>query len=115
MSDVVASTLDRLSHVPGVRSALIVDAEAGVPVASELGTGASGTAVAALTASLFRRTDQAVRDAALGGLGSFQLETEEGHVVVAGRRELIVVVIADRDAQLGLIRLETDRAVEALQ
>lgn len=115
MSDAVAATLSRLSHVPGVRSALIVDAEAGVPVASELGAGVSGEAVAALTASLFRRTEQAARDAALGGLGSLQLETEDGHVVVAGNRELIVVVIADRDAQLGLIRLETDRAVEALQ
>lgn len=115
MSDAVSATLARLSHVPGVRSALIVDAEAGVPIAAELGTGASGGAVAALTASLFRRTGQAAREAALGGLDSLHLETEHGHVVVAGTAELIVVVIADRDAQLGLIRLETDRAVEALQ
>jgi len=115
MSDVVSSALSRLSQVPGVRSALIVDAEAGVPVASELGEGVSGEAVAALTASLFQRTEKAARDAALGGLGSLQLETEDGHVVVAGSRPLIVVVIADRDAQLGLIRLEADRAVEALR
>jgi len=115
MSDVVSAALSRLSQVPGVRSAMIVDAEAGVPVASELGAGVSGEAIAALTASLFQRTEQAARDAALGRLGSLQLETDEGHVVVAGSRPLIVVVIADRDAQLGLIRLEADRAVEALR
>ncbi|MFO7259616.1 MAG: roadblock/LC7 domain-containing protein [bacterium] len=115
MSDVVSATLSRLSRVPGVRSALIVDAEAGVPVASELGEGTSGEAVAALTASLFQRTERAARDAALGELGLLQLETDEGYVVVAGGRPLLVVVIADRDAQLGLIRLETDRAVEALR
>jgi len=64
---------------------------------------------------LFQRTERAARDAALGELGLLQLETDEGYVVVAGGRPLLVVVIADRDAQLGLIRLETDRAVEALR
>ena len=54
MIDVYNAAVQRLSRVSGVRGALLVDAQAGVPVVAELAEGVSGTAVAALAASLFR-------------------------------------------------------------
>ncbi|MBI4409399.1 MAG: roadblock/LC7 domain-containing protein [Gemmatimonadetes bacterium] len=114
MSDVLSVALSRLSRVDGVRGALIVDAQAGVPVVSELADGVAEPAVAALAASLFRRTAKAAGAAAFGGLETLQLEAEAGHVVMAGAGELVVVVVAEADAQLGLIRLEAQRAAGSL-
>jgi predicted regulator of Ras-like GTPase activity (Roadblock/LC7/MglB family) len=115
MSDVFAEALERLSRVPGVRGALIVETEAGVPVVAELAEGVEGGALAALASSLFRRTDKAARTAAFGKLRTLQLEAEGGHVVVAYGGELLVVVVAEKAAQLGMVRLEAHRAAEALQ
>jgi predicted regulator of Ras-like GTPase activity (Roadblock/LC7/MglB family) len=114
MSAIYTQAVERLSRVQGVRGALLVDAEAGLPVTAELADGVSGTAVAALAASLFRRTAMATDSAMFGKLGTVQLEADEGHVIAVGAGELIIVVIAARDAQLGLVRLECHRAAESL-
>lgn len=115
MSDVYQEALERLSRVPGVRGALIVESDAGVPVIAELAEGVEGKALAALAASLFKRTTRAADTAAFGRLRTLQLEAEAGHVVVANGGELLVVVVAEKDAQLGMVRLEAHRAAEALQ
>jgi predicted regulator of Ras-like GTPase activity (Roadblock/LC7/MglB family) len=115
MSDMYAAALARVSQVPGVRGALIVEAEAGVPVLAELAEDVNGTAVAALAAALFQRSAQASRAAHFGGLGTLQLEAEAGHVVVVYGGELLIVAVAERGAQLGMVRLEAHRAAESLQ
>lgn len=114
MTDPVDSALRRLTRVAGVRGAMIVDAEAGVPVASELSGDVEETALAALTGSLFRRTMDAVTASGHGRVRTLQLEAERGHVLVAGAGPLLVVTLADSDAQLGLVRLETARAAGEL-
>jgi predicted regulator of Ras-like GTPase activity (Roadblock/LC7/MglB family) len=114
MSDAFTQALDRLSRISGVRGALIVEADAGLPVVSELQTDVDGGAVAALAASLYRRTGKATDTADFGGLRTMQLEADAGHVVVAGAGELLIVVITERSAQLGMLRLEMHRAAEAL-
>ncbi len=115
MTDVYAEALERLSRVPGVQGALIVDMEAGVPVVAELAQGVDGSAIAALAASLFRRSTRASQTASFGHLRTLQLEAEGGHVVVASGTELLVVVVTEKTAQLGMVRLEAHRAAEALQ
>jgi uncharacterized protein len=114
MSDVFTAAVERLSRISGVRGALIVESDAAVPVVAELSEGVNGTAVAALAASMFRRTLQATETAQLGRFSTLQLEADEGHVVVVDAGELILVVIASRDAQLGMIRLEAMRAAQSL-
>lgn len=114
MSDVYTAATERLSRVSGVRGALIVEKDAAVPVVAELREGVNGTAVAALAASLFRRTAQASDTAQFGRLTTLQLEADEGHVIAVDAGELILVVVAERDAQLGLVRLEAHRAAESL-
>jgi predicted regulator of Ras-like GTPase activity (Roadblock/LC7/MglB family) len=115
MSDLYSDALDRLSRVPGVRGALLVETEAGVPVLSELAEGVEGGAVAALASSLFRRTNKAAQTASFGSLRTMQLEADVGHVIVANGGDLLIVVIAEKGAQLGMVRLEAHRAAEALQ
>ena len=114
-NDMFQAALERLSRVPGVRGALIVDTDAGVPVVSELAADVDGSALAALAASLFKRTDRAIGTAAFGKLSTLQLEAEDGHVIAGDAGDLIVVAIAERQAQLGLVRLEVHRTAEALR
>jgi predicted regulator of Ras-like GTPase activity (Roadblock/LC7/MglB family) len=114
MSDVFTAAVQRMSRIGGVRGALVVEAVAGVPVIAELTEGVNGTAVAALAASLFRRSAQAAEAAAFGQLETLQLEADGGHVVAVGAGDLVLIVIADRDAQLGLVRLEAHRAARTL-
>ena len=49
-----------------------------------------------------------------GRLNTLQLEADGGHVVAVDAGELILVVVADRDAQLGMVRYEAHRAAESL-
>jgi predicted regulator of Ras-like GTPase activity (Roadblock/LC7/MglB family) len=115
VNDVFANALQRLSRIPGVRGAMIVDGAAGIPVVAEMAEGIAAPAVAALAASLFRRTARAAEAADFGALGMLQLEAEEGHVVIAGTPELAVVAVAEEGAPLGLVRLELQKAAQALR
>lgn len=114
MSDVYRDSVDRLTRVSGVRGALVVEADAGVPVVAELEEDVAETAVAALAASLFRRSNAACRSAGFGGVRTLQLEAAGGHVIVVGSGDVVVVVVTEPQAQLGLVRLEALRAAEAL-
>jgi predicted regulator of Ras-like GTPase activity (Roadblock/LC7/MglB family) len=113
--DPLASALRRVSRVPGVIGALIVEADAGVPVMAELREGVEGNAVAALAAALFRRTSNAADAAGFGRLSTFHLEAAQGHVIASGAGDLVVVAIVEDDAQIGLARVETHRAAESLR
>jgi predicted regulator of Ras-like GTPase activity (Roadblock/LC7/MglB family) len=117
MSELYTAAVERLSRISGVRGALLVDSEAAVPVIAELSEGVNGTALAALTASLFRRVAQASERARFCGLTTMQLEAEDGYIVAVGAgqaQELILVAVAEHDAQLGMVRVEALRAAESL-
>lgn len=115
MSERLSVTMDRLGRIPGVRGALVADAQAGLPVVAELAGDLAAPALAALAVSAFRRAERAPEAAALGSLETLQLEAERGHVIIAGAGDLVVVVVAEADAQLGLVRLEARRAAEELR
>lgn len=114
MSDPYRTSVERLSRVSGVRGALVVEVEAGIPVSAELAEDVSGPAVAALAAALYRRSNSAAAGAGFGPAHTLHLETSEGHVIMVGAGDLMVVVVAEPAAQLGLVRLEANRAAEAL-
>ena len=105
MIDVYRDAVTRLSRVPGVSGALVVE---------ELKPDVSGTAVAALAAALFQRTAQASETAGYRGLRSLQLDADGGHVLIAGAGELVVVALVEDDAQIGRVRIEALRAARSL-
>lgn len=114
MTENFEAVLERLSRVSGVRGAMLVDAQAGVPILAELAEGVSGQAVAALAASLLKRAAKASGAADYGAVRTMQLEATDGHLLIASAGEVVAVAVAAPDAQLGLIRLEIRKAVEAL-
>jgi predicted regulator of Ras-like GTPase activity (Roadblock/LC7/MglB family) len=114
MTDGIADTVRALSRIPGVHGVLIVDSEAGVPVAAELPGSASEDALAALAGALFRRAAEATEAVDHGPLRILQLETVGGTLVVVGAGDLLVVVQAGISAPMGLVRTRAARAAEEL-
>lgn len=114
MSDTLTAALDRLTRIEGVQGAMVVDTEAGVPVASRLTPDVQETALAAMSGALFTRTTGASESAGFGPLRELQLEGADGHVVVAGAGPLLVVALTEPDARLGLVRIEVREAAGEL-
>ncbi len=114
MSDPVAAALDRITRAPGVRGAMVVDAEAGVPVMADLAAGVKETALAAMAGSLFSRTADATGSSGFGPVRILQLDAGEGHLLVAGAGPLLVVALTEPGAQLGLVRVQAGRAAGEL-
>jgi predicted regulator of Ras-like GTPase activity (Roadblock/LC7/MglB family) len=114
MSESLLQAIMPLTRIPGVRGALVVEPDVGIPVVQELAAGVNGMAIAALVSSLYRRAARAASAGGVGQLSTLQLELGEGHVLAAGGVGMLVIVIADASAQLGLVRLETNRAAEAI-
>jgi len=106
--------LDALTRQRGVRASLVVSAADGITIDSNLQIGQDGSRVAALAASLYRKARKSAAAAGLGGTGFMQLEAETGRLCAIGGEEIVLVVVADRSANVGLIRVEMLRAAEAL-
>lgn len=109
-----STVLDTLTRQRGVRGSLVVSAVDGITVDSNLQFGQDGNRVAALAASLYRKARKSSEAAGLGGTGFMQLEAESGRLCVIGGDEIILVVVAERTANVGLIRVEMLRAAESL-
>ena len=112
MSSPFRAILDSLTRQRGVRASLVVDAHDGMTVDSNLQIGQNGDKVAALAASLYRKARLSARAAGLGEATFMQLEAERGRICAAGHNDLVLVVVADPAANVGLIRVEMMKAVE---
>ena len=114
MSSPYAPVLDDLTRQRGVRASLIVSESDGLVVESRLRFGEQEDRVAALAASIYRKARLAARAAHLGAVSFLQLDAERGRVCAAGRGDLVLVVVADSAANVGLIRVELLKALELL-
>ena len=109
--------LARVNRITGVRGSMVVAAEDGLIVEEDLMVGVPGPAAAALVASLFRRARRSVQAAEFGSAAYLQVEGEEGLLFAAAPPQLgdlLLVVIAERWVNVGLVRLEAQKVVEAL-
>lgn len=112
-----AEPLERVNRIPGVRGSMVVAAEDGLVVEADLMIGVPGPAVAALVASLFRRARRSVSAAEFGSAAFVQVEGEAGYLFAAAPPEigdLLLVVIAERWVNVGLLRLEAARIAGTL-
>lgn len=108
--------LESLTRQRGVRASLIVSENDGLVVDSSLRFDQDGDRVAALAASMYRKARLSARAARLGAVAFLQLDAERGRMcAVGGRSDLVIVVVADRAANVGLIRVELLKALESLE
>ncbi len=115
MKHELSGALDSVTRLRGVRGALVVSGDDGMIVADALMEGVRGNAIAALAASLALRFGDASRNAGVGEPHFLQLQAAEGTlVVVPGPSGVLVVVIGDRELNVGLVRLEMLRVAEVI-
>ena len=105
--------LEALSRIRGVVGALVVGESDGLVVDAVLQSNVRGEVVAALAASLYRRTRLAAKAAGLGTSGFLQLDAEQGRICATGVNDLVLVTIAESHANAGMIRSEMMRGHEA--
>ncbi len=106
--------LDALTRQRGVMASLVAGESDGMIVDSNLQVGQQGERVAALAASMFRKSRLAAEAAGLGAATFLQLEAERGRVCACGRNDLVLVVVAEAAANVGLIRVEMLKALGGL-
>jgi predicted regulator of Ras-like GTPase activity (Roadblock/LC7/MglB family) len=97
-----------------VRASLVVSAPDGIAIESNLQIGDDGSRVAALAASLYRKARRSATAAGLGSTAFLQLEAENGRLCMLGGEDVILVVVTQREANVGLVRVEMLRAAESL-
>lgn len=114
MTSPFAPMLESIRRQRGVTASLIAGETDGVIVDARLQVGQRGDRVAALAASLYRKARLSANAAGFGVVGFMQLEAQKGRLCVVGRNGLVLIAIARRDANVGLIRVELLRAAEGL-
>jgi len=115
MTSPFATVLELLTRQRGVRASLIVSESDGLVVDSNLRFGQDGERVAALAASMYRKARLSAKAAHLGAVAFLQLDAERGRIcAVGGRNDLVLVVVSDPTANVGLIRVELLKALESL-
>lgn len=106
--------LTTLTRHRGVVGSMVVGESDGIIVEAALHVGVAGDVVAALAASLYRKARRSSSAAGFGAVGFLTLEAEHGRLCVIGRGGLVLVAVADRSANVGLLRADMVGALEAL-
>lgn len=107
----VLSGLNRLS---GVRGSMFVTRD-GMVAASDVGTDIDPDRIAAMAATLAARTNDCIQRTNRGRLVQAVLDATDGKVFMSEAEKGILVLIADSDVNVGLVRLEMRSAVERLK
>ena len=115
MSAYFGTILEDLTRQRGVRASLIVSESDGLVIDASLRFGQNGDRVAALAAAMYRKARLSARAARLGAVAFLQLDAERGRIcAVGGRGDLVLVVVDEPSANVGLIRVELLKALEAI-
>jgi predicted regulator of Ras-like GTPase activity (Roadblock/LC7/MglB family) len=115
MTNAFGPVLESLTRQRGVRASLIVSETDGLIVDASLRFGEDGDRVAALAASLYRKARLSAAAARLGEVGFLQLDAAQGRIcAIGGKSDLVLMVIAEPAANVGLIRVELLKALGAL-
>lgn len=114
MSTSFTPILDSLTKQRGVRASLVVGADDGMTIDANMQIGMESTRVAALAASLYTKARRSAAAAGLGATGFMQLEARDGRICIIGGDQVVLVVVADPHANVGLIRVEMLRATREL-
>jgi predicted regulator of Ras-like GTPase activity (Roadblock/LC7/MglB family) len=108
-------SLDKITRVRGVRGALLVTGDDGLIVADAVMDSVRGDAVAALGANLATRMAKTCECSGVGSLQFVHLQSVQGTLLVMPlAEEVVLVVIGDKDINVGLVRLEMQGMSEAV-
>lgn len=107
-------TLQELCTVEGVLGSLIASEE-GIVIARQFDTNKDPEKVGALVSSVLLSIRRAANEMEIGGFQNFLLETERSLLLASRTAAGLLVVLAVRHANPGLIRVEMELAAERLR
>ncbi|MCP4634173.1 MAG: hypothetical protein GY855_14705 [candidate division Zixibacteria bacterium] len=105
--------LEELNKTSGINGAMLVGSD-GIIIAADLNTGQEDDTVGALAASIVVGIKKAINRLDQGMLKHVMIEAENGKVFLAEASVGVMVVMADVNANVGLIRLEMKSALKRL-
>ena len=111
MTAKIPATLGTLAAMPGVRAAVAATQSDGLPAATVAAVGVDADALAAFATALFQRTRRANEAAGYGETLNLALDAQHGRLFIAASGDLALVLLADRDAGAGLLRVALQRAL----
>ena len=114
MTSAYGEIIGALVRHRGVVAALVALESDGIAIAAQSQVGVECDALAALGASLHRRARMANLAAGFGTTRLVRLDAAHGQLFVAGRDDLVLIVLAEGGANVGLLRVAIQRGAEAL-
>ena len=114
MTSSFTAQLEELAKHRGVIACLLVGADDGIVIDAVTHVGEDGGRVAALVGSLYRKARRSANAAGFGHTGILQLEADRGRYFAIGGNDVVLVVMTDREVNVGAIRVALMRAAESL-
>ncbi len=105
--------LNQLNKTEGAHGSLIIGTD-GLVVAADLGTETDENAVAAVGSQIIGSLRGALRRMDMGGFRKFIVTGHDGKVVLADAGNVIVVLLLDLDANIGLASVEIKLAIQEI-
>lgn len=106
--------LAELNKTSGINGSMMVGSD-GIIIAADLNNELEDDTVGALAASVIVGIKKAINRLESGTLNHVMIEAENGKVFLAENQLGILVVMAEKDVNIGLIRLEMKTALNKLQ
>ena len=106
--------LNELNKTPGITGSMVVGGD-GIVIASDLETGFEGETVGALAASITSNIQKSLDRLHTSPPSQVTIEADEAKLFFTDAGIGILVVTAEKDVNIGLIRLEIKNAVNRLK
>lgn len=111
----LATTVAMLARLRGVRGVLLTSLDDAIPIEASVHIDVDADALAAFATVLYRRAHAVAESCSTAGtVRLVSLEASAGRLSAAARGNLLLVVLAERETNSGLLRVALQRALEAL-
>lgn len=105
--------LAQLNKTAGVRGSMVLTRD-GIVAASDLAVEADEGGIGAVTSSILTALEGALKRIRMGTLMRFTITGSEGKVAVVDSGHAILLVLLNRDVNMGLVNLEIKAAATAV-
>lgn len=110
----LAPSVASLARLRGVRGVLLTSLDDAIPIEASVHVDVDADALAAFAAALYRRAHAVAESSGAGAVKLVSLEAFAGRLAAAARGTLLLVVLAERETNSGLLRVSLQRALEEL-
>jgi predicted regulator of Ras-like GTPase activity (Roadblock/LC7/MglB family) len=109
----VQQILAKLNKTAGIRGSMVVNRD-GIVAASDLAIDADETGIGAVTSSILSALESALKRIKMGDFAQFTITGSEGKVAVVDTGQAILLVLLNRDVNMGMVNVEIKEAAIAV-